>query len=74
MTLTMLGAKPVFLHTSAKEGFLPSPERCAALITPKTKAIVLVTPNNPVSLTNTATALFFLLMSCPRRAPYIPLV
>ena len=40
MTLTMLGAKPVFLHTSAKEGFLPSPERCAALITPKTKAIV----------------------------------
>ena len=50
MTLTMLGAKPVFLHTSAKEGFLPSPERCAALITPKTKAIVLVTPNNPVRL------------------------
>ncbi|KAM5541286.1 hypothetical protein V8D89_005215 [Ganoderma adspersum] len=47
MTLTMLGAKPVSLHTSAKEGFLPSAERCAALITPKTKAIVLVTPNNP---------------------------
>ncbi|KAI0330865.1 PLP-dependent transferase [Cubamyces sp. BRFM 1775] len=47
MTLTMLGIKPVLLHTYAQEGFLPSPERCAALITEKTKAIVLVTPNNP---------------------------
>ncbi|KAI8986309.1 PLP-dependent transferase [Trametes punicea] len=47
MTLTMLGIKPVLLHTYAREGFLPSPERCAALITEKTKAIVLVTPNNP---------------------------
>ncbi|KAH9919209.1 PLP-dependent transferase [Epithele typhae] len=37
----------VLLHTYANEGFLPSPERCASLITSKTKAIVLVTPNNP---------------------------
>ncbi|EJF56340.1 PLP-dependent transferase [Dichomitus squalens LYAD-421 SS1] len=47
MTMTMLGIKPVLLHTFAKEGFLPSPERCAALITSKTKAVVLVSPNNP---------------------------
>ncbi|KAI0671277.1 PLP-dependent transferase [Trametes maxima] len=47
MTLTMLGIKPVLLHTYAKEGFLPSVERCASLITERTKAIVLVTPNNP---------------------------
>ncbi|KAI0693615.1 PLP-dependent transferase [Cerioporus squamosus] len=47
MTLTMLGIKPVSLHTYAKEGFMPSPERCADLITPKTKAIVLCSPNNP---------------------------
>ncbi|KAI0642823.1 PLP-dependent transferase [Trametes meyenii] len=47
MTLTMLEIKPVLLHTYAKEGFLPSLERCASLITNKTKAIVLVTPNNP---------------------------
>lgn len=50
MTLTMLGIKPVLLRTYAEEGFLPSPERCAALITPKTKGIVLVSPNNPVGL------------------------
>ncbi|KAL1946178.1 hypothetical protein VTO73DRAFT_15305 [Trametes versicolor] len=47
MTLTMLGINPVLLHTYAREGFLPSTERCAALITGKTKAIVLVSPNNP---------------------------
>lgn len=48
MTLSMLGIKAVHLQTSQNEGFLPSAERAAALITPKTKAIVLVTPNNPV--------------------------
>ena len=53
----MLGIKPVLLHTSPKEGFLPSPERCAELITPKTKAIVLCTPNNPVRPLTTANAM-----------------
>ncbi|KAH9951999.1 pyridoxal phosphate-dependent transferase [Amylocystis lapponica] len=47
MTLTMMNIQPVLLKTLAEDGFLPSPERCAALITPKTKAIVLVSPNNP---------------------------
>ena len=53
----MLGIKPVLLHTSPKEGFLPSPERCAELITPKTKAIVLCTPNNPVRSLTIANAM-----------------
>ncbi|OCH88680.1 PLP-dependent transferase [Obba rivulosa] len=47
MTLSMLGVTTVVLKTSPEEGFIPSPERCAALITPKTRAIVLVSPNNP---------------------------
>ncbi|EMD40082.1 hypothetical protein CERSUDRAFT_151007 [Gelatoporia subvermispora B] len=47
MTLSMLGVNTVVLKTSSEEGFMPSPERCVALITPKTKAIVLVSPNNP---------------------------
>ncbi|KAF9048244.1 PLP-dependent transferase [Hymenopellis radicata] len=41
MTLTLLGIKP--------RSFLPSPQKCKALITSKTKAIALVTPNNPVN-------------------------
>ncbi|KIY70749.1 PLP-dependent transferase [Cylindrobasidium torrendii FP15055 ss-10] len=47
MTLTMLGIKPVPLKARAEDGFLPSPEKCKALITPRTKAIALVSPNNP---------------------------
>ncbi|KAL5487928.1 hypothetical protein ACEPAI_6036 [Sanghuangporus weigelae] len=47
MTLQMLGITPVPLQTTPQEGFYPSPERCAKLITPRTKAIVLVSPNNP---------------------------
>ncbi|KAH8091377.1 PLP-dependent transferase [Cristinia sonorae] len=47
MTLTSLGIKIVTLQTSPERAFQPSPEDCERLITPKTKAIVLVTPNNP---------------------------
>ncbi|KIP06872.1 hypothetical protein PHLGIDRAFT_106532 [Phlebiopsis gigantea 11061_1 CR5-6] len=47
MTLTMLGIKPVCLQTSPELGFQPSVSDCAKLITPATRAIVLVTPNNP---------------------------
>ena len=48
MTLSMLGITPKVLQTHAKDGFLPKLEECAKLISPKTKAIALVTPNNPV--------------------------
>ncbi|KAH8118460.1 PLP-dependent transferase [Phellopilus nigrolimitatus] len=47
MTLHMLGISAIPLQTASQEGFLPSSKRCAELITPKTKAIVLVSPNNP---------------------------
>lgn len=45
MWLTMQGVKTQPLATGAD--LLPDPEACAALITPRTRAIVLVTPNNP---------------------------
>ena len=48
MTLSMLGIKPVWLRTREELGFQPSVEECEKLITPATRAIVLVTPNNPV--------------------------
>jgi len=46
MTLTQLGVSIVPLHCRAPD-FLPSVDECAALITPKTRALVLVSPNNP---------------------------
>ena len=45
MWLDMAGVKTVPL--AAKNGLIPSAVDAAALITPKTRAIVLVTPNNP---------------------------
>jgi len=47
MTLTALGAVPVPVPTSAEEGFVPTPDAVAAAITPRTRGLVLVNPNNP---------------------------
>ncbi len=45
MWLDMQGVASVPLRTD--DGLLPDPDRAAALITPRTRAISLVTPNNP---------------------------
>jgi aspartate/methionine/tyrosine aminotransferase len=45
MWLSLQGIEAVPLPTGAD--LLPDPDRCAALITPRTRAITLVTPNNP---------------------------
>lgn len=47
MALTMLGIAPVPLPCHAEAGFVPDPEEAARLIDARTRAIVLVTPNNP---------------------------
>ncbi|MBD3873562.1 MAG: pyridoxal phosphate-dependent aminotransferase, partial [Acidobacteria bacterium] len=47
MTLTALGAVPVPVPTSAEEKFVPTPDAVAAAITPQTRGLVLVNPNNP---------------------------
>jgi aspartate/methionine/tyrosine aminotransferase len=47
MALALRGARAVPLPCGAADGFLPDPERAAALVGPRTRAIVLVTPNNP---------------------------
>ncbi len=47
MTLDMLGITAVPLPCRAEHGFVPDVEDARALIGPATRAIVLVTPNNP---------------------------
>ena len=48
MWFTMQGIRQVPLPCRAEaEGMVPDPDEAAALITPRTRAIVLVTPNNP---------------------------
>jgi alanine-synthesizing transaminase len=38
---------PVYYECRAEDGFLPDPERVAAAIGPRTRALVLINPNNP---------------------------
>ena len=41
------GATPVIVETTAAEGFRLTPEKLRAVVTPKTKALVLCSPSNP---------------------------
>lgn len=47
MACAMLGITPRALPCAAEAGFVPDPELAATLIDASTRAIVLVTPNNP---------------------------
>lgn len=45
--VAITGAKPVHYPCRPERGFVPDPEEVATLITPKTKALVIINPNNP---------------------------
>jgi aspartate/methionine/tyrosine aminotransferase len=47
MTLDMLGIEAIALPCASKDGFVPTAEIAEALIDSRTRAIVLITPNNP---------------------------
>lgn len=43
----LVGATPILIPTTEEENFRVSPEKLAAALTPRTKAVVLCTPSNP---------------------------
>ncbi len=47
MSCRMLGLEPRALPCAAEAGFVPDPERAEALLDSRTRAVVLITPNNP---------------------------
>jgi aspartate/methionine/tyrosine aminotransferase len=47
MSLALRGVEALALPCEAATGFLPDPDRAAALLGPRVRALVLVTPNNP---------------------------
>ena len=46
-TVRLLGGQPVFYELERHDGYLPDPDRIASLVTPRTKALFLNTPNKP---------------------------
>ncbi len=49
--LAKIGARPVFYRTDPARGWLPDIDHLRSLITPATKAIVAIDPNNPTGAT-----------------------
>ena len=43
----LVGATPVIVETTAADGFLLSPEKLEAALTPKSRLLILCTPSNP---------------------------
>ena len=50
----LMDAQPVVIPTTEEQGFRISPRQLASAITPRTKAIILNSPNNPTGATYTA--------------------
>jgi aspartate/methionine/tyrosine aminotransferase len=44
---TLADAKPVFVELKSEEGFIPDPSAIEKAITAKTKAMIILSPNNP---------------------------
>ena len=49
--LAKIGAKPVYYRTDAARGWLPDVDHIRSLVTPATRALVVIDPNNPTGAT-----------------------
>jgi aspartate/methionine/tyrosine aminotransferase len=67
MTLSMLGVEPRALPCRADRGFVPDPVEAERLIDARTRAIVLVTPNNPTGAVYPAVVIEAFSDLCRRR-------
>jgi aspartate aminotransferase len=52
--ILLMDAQPVIIPTTEEQGFRISPQQLASAITPRTKAILINSPNNPTGATYTA--------------------
>jgi len=50
VVLLLAGAVPVIVHTTPEQGFLISPEQLQAVLTPKSRLLILCTPSNPTGM------------------------
>ncbi len=67
MALTMHGIDAVPLPCDAADGFIPDPERAAALLHDRVRAIVLISPNNPTGAVYPPEIIAQLAALCRRR-------
>ncbi|MDD4290670.1 MAG: pyridoxal phosphate-dependent aminotransferase [Clostridia bacterium] len=51
--IVICGGVPVILHTREEEGFKLNPKKLESLISPKTKAVIINSPNNPTGVVYT---------------------
>lgn len=54
--LAKIGARPVFYRTDAARGWQPDLDHVRSLVTPATRALVVIDPNNPTGATYSAEA------------------
>ncbi|WP_291669254.1 aminotransferase [Bosea sp. (in: a-proteobacteria)] len=73
MTLTMLGVEPRPLPCTPGSGFVPDVETAEALIDERTRAIVLVTPNNPTGAVYPPETIAAFAALCARRGLWLVL-
>ncbi|MBC6716726.1 aminotransferase [Aurantimonas sp. DM33-3] len=73
MTLEMLGIEARPLQTEAADGFLPSVAGLEAVLDPRCRALVLVSPNNPTGAVYPPERLAELLDVCVSRGMYLVL-
>ena len=73
MTLTMLGVEPRALPCDPAAGFVPDVATAEALIDARTRAIVLVTPNNPTGAVYPPQTIAAFAALCARRGLWLVL-